>query len=73
MDGVLSNGFCTGIIPAMDKPKRGPGRPPEDDPEDKRYELRLSDTRRQRYERAAAKAGLVLAAWIKRALDRASR
>lgn len=53
--------------------KRGRGRPPVDDPEDKRYELRLSQTRLERYTEAAAAKGLKLAAWIKGVLDRASR
>jgi predicted HicB family RNase H-like nuclease len=57
----------------MDKPKRPRGRPPVDDPQDERYELRLSKSRLARYQRAADKAGKALAAWIKKVLDRASR
>lgn len=53
--------------------RRRKGRPPIDSPDDQRYEMRLSEDRRKRYERAAAKAGLALAAWIKRVLDRAAR
>jgi hypothetical protein len=53
--------------------KRPRGRPPIDDPEDERYELRLSRDRRARYEAAAAKAGKALAAWIKAVLDRSSK
>lgn len=57
----------------MDQPKRPRGRPPVDDPESERYELRLSQTRRDRYEKAAAKAGKALGTWIKGILDRASK
>ncbi len=57
----------------MPETKRPRGRPPVGDPENQRYEFRVSKSRLERYERAAKKAGLALAAWIKRALDRASR
>lgn len=57
----------------MEHPKRPRGRPPIENPEDERYELRLSKDRRVRYETAAAKAGKALATWIKAVLDRASK
>jgi len=57
----------------MDKPKRPRGRPPVDDPQDERYELRLSKGRLARYQKAADKAGKLLAAWMRAVLDRASR
>jgi predicted HicB family RNase H-like nuclease len=53
--------------------KRPPGRPRLENPEDERYELRLSKDRRARYEAAAVRAGKALAAWIKAVLDRASK
>lgn len=66
--------ICTGIIKTMNQPaKRGRGRPPIEDPEDDRYELRLSKDRRERWEAAAGKAGKALAAWIKAVCDRASK
>jgi hypothetical protein len=53
--------------------KRPRGRPPLDNGETERYELRLSKDRLERYTLAAEKAGKTLAAWIKGILDRASR
>lgn len=66
--------ICTGIIqPMKEPPKRPRGRPPIDNGETERYELRLSKERLERYGAAAEKAGKKLAAWIKGVLDRASR
>jgi predicted HicB family RNase H-like nuclease len=53
--------------------KRPRGRPPVANPEDERYELRLSKDRRERWEAAAEKAGKALAAWIKAVCDRAAK
>ena len=53
--------------------KRPIGRPPLDNGETERYELRLSKDRLARYTAAAEKAGKTLAGWIKGVLDRASR
>lgn len=53
--------------------KRPRGRPPLDNGETERYELRLSKERLTRYGAAAERAGKTLAAWIKGVLDRASR
>ena len=53
--------------------KRPRGRPPLDNGETERYELRLSKDRLARYTAAAEKAGKTLAGWIKGVLDRASR
>jgi len=53
--------------------KRPRGRPPIDNGETERYELRLSRDRLERYESAATRAGKKLAAWIKAVCDRASR
>jgi hypothetical protein len=66
----LSSIICTGIIEPMKRPR---GRPPLDNGETERYELRLSKERLERYTAAAEKAGKTLAAWIKGILDRASR
>jgi predicted HicB family RNase H-like nuclease len=49
------------------------GRPPLENPEDERYELRLSKDRLERYTKAAERAGKKLSAWMKGVLDRASR
>ena len=54
-------------------PKRPRGRPPVENPEDERYELRLSKGRRTLWEGAAGRAGKVLAAWIKAVCDRAAK
>ncbi len=56
-----------------DTPKRPRGRPPVENPEEGRYELRLSGERRARWEAAADRAGKALAAWIKAVCDRASK
>ena len=53
--------------------KRPRGRPPVENPEAERYELRLSKDRLERYTAAAGKAGKNLAAWIKGVLDRAAK
>lgn len=53
--------------------KRPRGRPPVEEPEDQRYELRLSTARLERYTAAAEGAGKKLASWIKGVLDRAAR
>lgn len=57
----------------MDKPKRPRGRPPLDNGETDRLEIRLSPDRKALYAAAAERAGKALAAWIKGVLDRASR
>ena len=66
--------ICTGIIgPMKEPPKRPRGRPPIDNGETERYELRLSKERLERYKAASERAGKALAAWIKGVLDRASK
>lgn len=66
--------MCTGIIKPMTEPAKRPrGRPPIDNGEGERYELRLSTERLERYKGAAERAGKTLAGWIKGVLDRASR
>lgn len=58
----------------MSEPSKRPrGRPPVENPETERYELRLSKERLARYAAKAEAAGKTLAAWIKGVLDRASR
>lgn len=57
----------------MPDAKRPRGRPPIDNGETERYELRLSKDRLTRYGAAADRAGKKLAAWMKAVLDRASR
>lgn len=57
----------------MKQPKRPPGRPKSDNPEDERYELRLSKDRLRLYTEAAERAGKVMAAWMKGVLDRAAK
>ncbi len=56
-----------------DAPKRGRGRPPIDNPEDERLEIRLSKRRRKAYDDAAARKGLPTGTWAKAVLDRASK
>jgi len=55
----------------MDKKPRG--RPPVEDGEGLYLTIRISEERKARYQRAAAKAKETLSAWVKRLLDRASR
>jgi predicted HicB family RNase H-like nuclease len=57
----------------MEQPKRPRGRPPVDDGETAWIGFRASPERKERYERAAKKAGQALSAWIKKVLDRSSR
>ena len=60
-------------ISAMETDKRGRGRPPVDDPEDQRLEIRLTKARRKAYDEAANRKGLPTGTWAKRVLDRASK
>lgn len=53
--------------------KRPRGRPPVDQPADDRIDMRVTPQDKERYFRAAQKAGETLSAWIKKVLDRASR
>lgn len=53
--------------------KKPRGRPRLEAPENDRIDLRVTTERKERYSRAAQKAGETLSAWIKRVLDRASR
>ena len=53
--------------------KRPPGRPPIDDGEEERYEIRLSKARKAAYSDAATRRGMKLAAWIRAVLDRAAK
>lgn len=53
--------------------KRPRGRPPVENGERLYLTIRVSEDRKGRYERAAAKAKETLSAWVKRVLDRASR
>jgi predicted HicB family RNase H-like nuclease len=57
----------------MPEAKRPRGRPPVDNGETERYELRLSKERLAAYTKAAAKADKSLAGWIKGVLDRAAK
>ncbi len=57
----------------MEPTKRPRGRPPSDNPETDRLELRVAPDRKARYEAAAARAGKALSAWAKAVLDRASK
>jgi predicted HicB family RNase H-like nuclease len=68
----LSTIICEYIMPDMET-KRPRGRPPVEDGETERLNLRVSPERKERYERAAERKGLGLSAWIKAVLDRASR
>jgi hypothetical protein len=56
-----------------DPTKRPRGRPPVENPETERYELRLSKDRLALYTQAAGRAGKTVAAWIKGVLDRAAK
>lgn len=54
--------------------KRPPGRPPKGgEPQTARIHLRAQPSEKDRYERAAEKAGLPLADWIKERLNRAAK
>ena len=57
----------------MTEAKRGRGRPPIEEPEDQRLEIRLTARRRKAYDDAAARKGLHTGTWAKRVLDRASK
>jgi predicted HicB family RNase H-like nuclease len=58
----------------MDKTKRTKrGRPPIENPETERFEIRLTPERKSRYEKAAAKAKTPLGTWAKKVMDRNSR
>ena len=57
----------------MTATKRPRGRPPIDNGETERYELRLSTERLEAYTEAAGRAGKTLAGWIKGVLDRAAK
>lgn len=54
-------------------PKRPPGRPPIEEGEEERLEIRLSKARKATYSEAATRRGLKLAAWIRAVLDRAAK
>ena len=56
-----------------DEPKRPRGRPAVSNGERLYLTIRISEERKARYERAAAKVGETLSAWVKRVLDRNSR
>lgn len=58
------------VIPKSPRPR---GRPPVENPETDRYELRLAPDRLDRYRAAAERAGKALAAWMKGVLDRAAK
>lgn len=57
----------------MPEAKRGRGRPPVDDPAEDLIRFRVTPEDKERYFRAAAKAGKALSAWIKGVLDRAAK
>jgi hypothetical protein len=57
----------------MEKPKRGPGRPPVENGERLYLTIRISEARKALYELAAKGRGLTLSAWVKAVLDRASK
>ncbi len=54
--------------------KRAPGRPPKGgESQTARIHLRAEPSEKNRYERAASKAGVSLADWIKARLNRAAK
>jgi len=53
--------------------KRPRGRPPVEGGAETHIQFRVEPDRKERYERAAKRAGKALSAWIKSVLDRASR
>jgi predicted HicB family RNase H-like nuclease len=57
----------------MEQPKKPRGRPPVENGKRHWLTIRISEERRERYHRTAAKAGETLTAWVQRVLDRASR
>lgn len=64
--------FVRTIIKPMNQPAKR-GRPPIEEPEDQRLEIRLTKARRKAYDDAAARKGLPTGTWAKRVLDRASK
>ena len=52
--------------------KRGRGRPPVDNPASVRLNVRVTPEDRAKYHRAAKRAGLPLAAWLKYLADSAA-
>jgi predicted HicB family RNase H-like nuclease len=56
----------------METPKKQ-GRPPSANPASDYIHMRVTPEDKERYFRAAAKAGETLSAWVKRVLDRASK
>jgi predicted HicB family RNase H-like nuclease len=57
----------------MPETKKPRGRPPVEDGEKLYLTVRISEERKALYERAAAKAGKALSAWVKAVLDRAAK
>ena len=53
-------------------PKRGRGRPPIDNPAALRLNIRVTLEQRERYSRAADRAGMTLSAFALKLLDRAA-
>ncbi len=68
----MSRIICNDIMLPMDT-KRPRGRPPVDDGATALVQFRVEPDRKERYERAAKRAGKALSAWIKAVCDRASR
>lgn len=66
----LVNDYLLIHNPPMKRPR---GRPPVENGETAWLGFRLSPERKERYAKAAAKAGETLSGWIKRVLDRASK
>ena len=70
---MLVKDYLYGHNYRMEPVKRPRGRPPIEEPETDRVELRVSPERKARYRAAAERAGKGLATWAKAVLDRASK
>jgi predicted HicB family RNase H-like nuclease len=57
---------------SMDKPKKRRGQPPKKDPASVRINVRVTPGDRERYRRAAQRAGVSMSVWLKTLADRES-
>jgi hypothetical protein len=56
----------------MEQPKRPRGRPPAADPATEQIHVRVTPAEKDKYLRAARRAGVALSAWLKAIADRES-
>lgn len=62
---LVASVFCTDNNKRMNKTKRPRGAPKKDQPADARFELRCTQDEKLKWEAAAEREGVKLAAWIK--------